>query len=53
MIKGERLPRLGYELGIGVDAYLNDHVTLGTSIMGSYRKDYQEYTGFVRLKYDF
>ncbi|MBR6232116.1 MAG: autotransporter outer membrane beta-barrel domain-containing protein, partial [Alphaproteobacteria bacterium] len=53
IVRGESLPRLGCEFSLGLNTYLGNNLTLGTSLMGAYRKDYQEYTGIVRLRYDF
>ena len=53
IVEGEKLPRLGYEFNLGLNTFLNDNIVLGASLMGLYRKDYREYTGVLRLKYDF
>ncbi len=52
-VVGKRLPRLECELDVGVNAHINENMTVGISYMGAYRRHYQEHTGMVGLRYDF
>ena len=52
-VEGKRLPRLGYELNVGVNAHVMEDLIIGLHYEGSYRKDYQEHTGMMTMKYDF
>ena len=51
-IKGERLHRLGMEAGAGVTATVGDW-DLSLDGRFDYRKDYQSYTGMLKVKYNF
>ena len=53
VVPGKRLYRLGYEATTSINAYITDHISASISYMGAYRKDYQEHTGMLSLKYSF
>ena len=52
-VEGKRLPRTEYAVNFGVTKNVMEDLSVGAFYMGAYRKDYQEHTGFVKVKYDF
>jgi len=52
-VENTNLKRFGYEIGAGLTATLNDNVEFGVAYEGQFRKDYQDHTGLVSLKYYF
>ncbi len=52
-VENTNLKRFGYEIGAGLTTTLNDNVEFGVSYEGQFRKDYQDHTGLVSLKYYF
>ncbi len=52
-VEGRKLPRLGYEFDIGVNAHITDNMIIGAIYTGSYRNHYQEHTGSLKFKYGF
>ena len=52
-INGKRLDRMGYEMGAGVTAELNDKWTGSLSYLGDLRNHYQNHSGMLTLSYAF
>ncbi len=52
-VTGKPLNRFGVELGAGITAELNDNVELSLGYEGKFRKDYQDHTGLINVKYKF
>ena len=50
---GERLHRLGFEVGAGVTARLYHSVEVVAGYEGSFRQDYNAHTGTLKLRYLF
>ena len=53
VVDGERLPRLGYELNMGLNTTLTDNITVAFNYFGSYRRKYRDHTGMLKFRYDF
>ena len=53
MVEGDALDRFGMEFGAGVTTEVNDNVEFALGYEGKFRKDYQDHTGLVNLKYKF
>ena len=53
IVEGKNLSRFEYELNLGLQTYITDRMLVGATYMGAYRKNYQEHTGIIRLKYSF
>ena len=52
-VYGKRLNRFGVEAGVGLTAELTDKLSANINYMGGFRKDYQNHTGMIGLKYAF
>lgn len=49
----ERLDRLGIEVGSGINIDINNEIETSLGYEGRFRKDYQDHTGILKLKYKF
>lgn len=53
IVRGENLPRFGFEFGAGVSYKLNDKTEIGLSYDGKFKKRYSDHTGILNVKYAF
>lgn len=53
VIKGDRLHRLGLEIGAGFSVEVNDRLEAEFGYEGQFRQDYQNHTGMINAKYRF
>ena len=52
-VNGEKLDRLGFELGAKVTTYATDNVEISAGAQTSFRDDYQDYSFTFDAKYNF
>ena len=52
-VNGEALDELGFEVGAGLTAGLNEQIELSIGYEGKFKKDYQDHTGLLNAKYKF
>lgn len=52
-IKGEALNRFAYELGLGLTTEFNNKIEMSLKYEGQFRKDYENHTGLLNIKYKF
>lgn len=53
VVNGDALDRLGWELGAGLTAEVNDQVELSVGYEGRFRDHYEDHTGLLNAKYKF
>ena len=53
VINGNTLERFGVEIGGGLTTAFNDHIELSLGYTGGFRKDYQNHSGLLGIKYNF
>ena len=53
VVAGKSMPRLGYELNVGVNTVVSENTAVYVSYMGAYNSDYQKHTGLLELRYNF
>ncbi len=53
VINGDRLHRLGLEIGAGFSVEVNDRIEAEFGYEGQFRQDYQNHTGMINAKYRF
>lgn len=52
-VNGEKLNRLGFELGVKVATDVSDNWEISLAYEGGFREDYQNHTGMLNAKYKF
>ena len=52
-VNGEKLNRLGFELGAKVATDVSDNWEISLAYEGGFREDYQNHTGMLNAKYKF
>lgn len=53
VVDGQRLKRLGLEVGAGIAADLNENLEIGLSYEGKFRDNYTDNTGLIEARYKF
>ena len=53
IVRGENLPRFGFEFGAGASYKLNDKTEIGLSYDGKFKKRYSDHTGILNVRYAF
>lgn len=52
-VHGKRMARFGVETQMGLAVDLSDRLSANINYIGGYRKDFQDHTGLIGLKYSF
>jgi len=52
-VNGEKLERLGFEVGAKIATEFSDNWEISAGYEGRFRKDYQDHTGLLNVKYKF
>ncbi len=53
IVRGENMPRFGFEIGAGASYKLNEKTEIGVSYEGKFKKRYADHTGILNVRYAF
>ncbi len=53
VISGKALPSFSTSVEAGLDLTIGKNITATAGYVGTFRKDYQDHSGMIRIKYDF